>query len=333
MVSGTRPVELAAALRVSGPAGSDEVAEKPRPNVAALPQDTKIGRPSLPALLLKHVPRAKLGSIQGGVSMRKLLLGGVAGVALVAAGSADAADLAPRLPAKAPPIVAPVVFSWTGCYAGAQVGWGWGHKTWTNTTTFGLLGDFDIFEPQSASTNQHGAVFGGQVGCNYQFAGAWLIGIDGHLAGADIWGDATPGFRFEEDQTLRARTDWLGSVTGRIGWAGWSGTTLFYVKGGGAWVRETYDIFDGKNDHQSARETRSGWTIGGGVEWAFLPNWSVFAEYDFYGFGSKNLQFIDPDGDISSKNILRIKQEIQTAKVGINYRFNWWGSPPVSARY
>src|SRR5207247_1617490 len=66
-----------------------------------------------------------------GARMKKLLLVGVAGVALVAAGavnSADAADLARKAPPYVAPPPPPPVFSWTGCFVGAQVGWGWGRK-------------------------------------------------------------------------------------------------------------------------------------------------------------------------------------------------------------
>src|SRR5260370_33159199 len=61
--------------------------------------------------------------------MKKLWLAGVAGVALAAAGSADAADLGTRPVYKAPPVTAPVpMFSWTGCYIGAHIGGGWGRN-------------------------------------------------------------------------------------------------------------------------------------------------------------------------------------------------------------
>jgi outer membrane immunogenic protein len=63
--------------------------------------------------------------------MKKLLLVSVAGVALVAAGavnSADAADVYRKAPPPAPVAVPPPVFSWTGCFVGAQLGWGWGRK-------------------------------------------------------------------------------------------------------------------------------------------------------------------------------------------------------------
>src|SRR5437868_4728581 len=67
--------------------------------------------------------------------MKKLLL--LAGTALVAAGSANAADLPPRLAYKAPPppIVAPV-YNWTGFYVGGHFGGGWARKAWEERSDF-----------------------------------------------------------------------------------------------------------------------------------------------------------------------------------------------------
>jgi hypothetical protein len=36
---------------------------------------------------------------------------------------------------------------------------------------------------------------------------------------------------------------------------------------------------------------RTGWTVGGGAEWMFAPHWSVFAEYNFMGFGTRSEAF------------------------------------------
>src|SRR5262249_51215334 len=70
-----------------------------------------------------------------GAQMKKLLLGSVATGALIAAGSANAADLAVKAPRVAP-VAPPVpVFSWTGCFVGAHVGWGWGRHDVTESFT------------------------------------------------------------------------------------------------------------------------------------------------------------------------------------------------------
>src|SRR5262249_31985260 len=155
---------------------------------------------------------------------KKILLGSVATGALVAAGSASAADLGPRPVYKTPPpAVAPVpVFSWTGCFVGAHGGWGWGKKDVTEVlvATHGTSS-----RTRSRSVDTDGAIFGGQIGCDYQFWGNWVIGIQGDFAGARITGDHNLGFNNagvgSTDVTTHVRTDWLASVTGRIGWTGW----------------------------------------------------------------------------------------------------------------
>src|SRR2546425_10113218 len=107
--------------------------------------------------------------------MKKILLGSVATGALVAAGSASAADLGPRPAYKAPPMVAPVpVFSWTGCFVGAHGGWGWGKK---DVRLVGVSEGTAV--ANSGGIDTSGAIFGGQIGCDYQFAGHFVVGAQG----------------------------------------------------------------------------------------------------------------------------------------------------------
>src|SRR5947207_7109025 len=185
-----------------------------------------------------------------GALMKKILLGSVATGALVAAGSATAADLGTRPVYKGPPpMVAPPVpaFSWTGCFVGAHGGWGWGKKDVTETARSGPSTDSDV-GTLSAGIDTSGAIFGGQIGCDYQFGGNFVIGIQGDFAGARITGD-TAGLPqrphpftsnvfqgTSEAAHTHVRTDWLASITGRLGFTGWLPHTLFYVKGGAAWI-------------------------------------------------------------------------------------------------
>jgi outer membrane immunogenic protein len=85
--------------------------------------------------------------------------------------------------------------------------------------------------------------------------------------------------------------------------------------------------FTGYAGLTSVDHTRSGWTVGAGVEWAFGSNWSTFVEYDHYGFGSKTVSFTFAGGFINSVDF---KQDIDTVKIGVNYRF---GGSPVVAKY
>src|SRR4051812_21389675 len=59
-----------------------------------------------------------------GSHMNKFLTGTIAAIAVAVAVPALAADMAPRY-SKAPPPAPIVVYNWTGCYIGGNVGAGW----------------------------------------------------------------------------------------------------------------------------------------------------------------------------------------------------------------
>src|SRR5262249_36552516 len=95
-----------------------------------------------------------------------------------------------------------------------------------------------LFAPGiSVTGDTSGVVGGGQVGCNYQFAPNWVIGIEGDGSAADIKGDATATI-LGITGTAHVRTDWIASVTGRVGWA--ADRWLVYAKGGAAWAGDNY---------------------------------------------------------------------------------------------
>src|SRR5437016_5829788 len=221
------------------------------------------------------------------------LLAGVATGALAIAAPASAADL--RMPVKAAPIAAPApYFSWTGCYIGTHVGWGWGKKEFSNgRSSDGTASSFN------GSVDTSGAIFGGQLGCNYQFQGNWVLGIDGSVSGADING-------FDQAQSsssvIHVKNDFLASVTGRIGWNGWNPAVLFYFKGGVAWSHDRYQW----EAEAFGQQDRTGWTVGVGAEWAFAPSWSAFVEWDHYDFGNKSAAVCDAPGLCSSSELVHV---------------------------
>jgi outer membrane immunogenic protein len=78
---------------------------------------------------------------------------------------------------------------------------------------------------------------------------------------------------------------------------------LGYVKSGGAWTRVDH-TFIGTIPTTFISENafgvdRQGWTVGGGLEWMFVPGWSVFGEYKYIDFGNKDIAFVDPTGSTS----------------------------------
>ena len=255
--------------------------------------------------------------------MKQFLLASTAVVALSA--PSLGADLAARFPVKAPVVAAPP-YSWTGCYVGGHAGVGWGRKEYSDNT-FGDIGGSIPFDVGA------GFVAGGQVGCDYQFASNWVVGIAGDFSWANIEGQTDDPFfagKFGNPLPLYAKTNFLGTVTGRVGYA-WD-HYLLYVKGGAAWAHDKYAISNlaffngfvcGIACNVTGSETRTGWTAGGGFEWAFAQNWSAFVEFDYYGFGTKAVSFSDPNFPFIGSSTFDVKQNIAVAKLGINYRFNF----------
>jgi outer membrane immunogenic protein len=252
--------------------------------------------------------------------MKKLLL---ATSALVLAGPALGADL--RIPTKAPAIVAaPVPFSWTGCYVGAHAGYGWGRTNITDPNPAGFANG------TTQTANTRGALAGGQIGCDYQFAGGWVFGVEGSAAWADIKG--TVNDPFFAGKNFSSRTDFIADATGRIGYS--FDRVLFYGKGGGAWAHNRFGMIAPLGPFgtsvSAATETRFGWVVGAGVEYAFTSNWSAKLEYNHYDFGSRQITLtgVGFAGPFTTPE--NISQRVDTVKVGLNYRF---GGGPVVARY
>ena len=158
--------------------------------------------------------------------MKKFLLGSVALAAMIA-GPAMAADM----PLKAPPPV--VVFSWTGCYVGAHVG---GKSSRANVTAGVNLAGVPVGTPLTDPIYMSGALGGGQIGCQYQFAGGWLIGVevDGSAVQSDGQSNVSPIVGINPIFNVQVTEHWLATARGKLGYA-WD-KWMVYVTGGGAWA-------------------------------------------------------------------------------------------------
>jgi outer membrane immunogenic protein len=257
--------------------------------------------------------------------MKVLLL---ASTAVMLSGTAFAADLPARMPVKAP-IVTAAPYSWTGCYVGAHAGAGWGRTVISDPNATGAtVGHIAPTPSDTIDIHGTGAVAGAQIGCDYQFASNWVVGLAGDFSWAKIDGQANDPFFGGKDGvnplTLESHTNFLASATGRVGYA-WD-HYLLYAKGGAAWSHNKYAVnnfdcgFVGISCYANGSETRLGWIAGGGFEWAFAPNWTALVEYDHYGFGTKGVTFIDASHNFST--VFNEKLDIDVVKVGLNYRFN-----------
>ena len=266
--------------------------------------------------------------------MKKILLTAAALATFVAA-PAMAADL--RAPAyKAPPPPPVPVYSWTGCYIGGNVGGGWAR---TDQTQIAKVGGPAIIPNNDFGRSEGTQVIGGgQVGCDYQFAGNWVVGVQGmadysNIRSSHVVPTAFPGFPVGAFISNN-RVNYTVTATGRIGYL-FAPQVLAYVKGGGAWANQDHN-FIGTIPAVFLSETannvdRFGWTVGAGLEWMFAPGWSVFGEYNYMDFGRKDIGFIAGPTTVGPPDIVSTRLTVQTALVGVNYKFNWMR--PVVAKY
>jgi outer membrane immunogenic protein len=226
-----------------------------------------------------------------------------------AAGPAWAADAPPvrSAPAKAVPYVAPL-YDWTGFYVGAHGGAGWADSTLRDPTGA-------TFAPPGAGVNisGNGWLGGAQLGYNYQLD-AWVFGIEGDLSYTDIRGSTTSPFGV----TLNNRLNWVSTVTGRLGIA-WD-RTLIYAKAGAAFGETSYAAQVPLVVDFRGKDTRAGWTVGAGAEYAIWENLSVKAEYNYIDLGTRTLTATTPAGGSTP---IDAKTAEHTIKFGANYRFGW----------
>jgi outer membrane immunogenic protein len=226
--------------------------------------------------------------------MKRILAASAALLAgLVIASQAMAADLGRRyqMPTKAPEYMAPV-YMWAGPYIGIQGGGGWGESHWDGAPA---TGNFDL----------SGGLIGGTIGYNWQ-QGPYVFGLEGDLAWSNIRGTTTVNCALG----CETRNSWLGTVRGRVGYA--FDRFLPYFTGGLALgeVEANRPVFGGDS------ETRAGWTIGGGIEFAVAGPWTAKVEYLYVDLGSfdcgTRCGAFAPDNVSFTSSILR---------GGVNYRF------------
>jgi outer membrane immunogenic protein len=205
------------------------------------------------------------------IVMKRLLLVGAAFAAQIA--SATAADMAPL---DRGPLAA--IFNWTGAYVGADIGGAWSN-----------------IQSNFGGGNASSVIGGAYAGYNWQLAPQWLIGIEGDATWADLTVPAGSG-----------DVNWLGSLRGRIGWS-LTATTMLYFTGGAAWSTVSIPGVD----TLPATQTKTGWVVGGGLEWAPWANtWLVRAEYLNYSFTGI------PLGAGSGSDLT-----ISEARIGVAYKF------------
>jgi outer membrane immunogenic protein len=210
------------------------------------------------------------------MKIKKLLLASAAMMTLSVAAS-SAADLSGRrtMPYKAPPHTQ--AYNWSGFYLGVNGGGGWG---------------------VSNSSNTFRGLVGGTIGYNYQ-VGQAVFGLEGDIDWSDLGrnGNCT-AFSCE------IRNNWLSTVRGRLGYV--FDRFMPYVTGGVAFG----DIKTSVAGIGDSNTTKTGWTVGGGLEAAIAGPWTAKAEYLYVDLGNGNS--LVGSSENFKTNIVR---------AGINYRF------------
>jgi outer membrane immunogenic protein len=224
--------------------------------------------------------------------------------------------------------------------------------------------------PFASSTRTHldGVIGGGQIGYNAQF-NRWVLGIEADIQASDQKRNTStftaftgttgpipgfPGFATTvtgtQTETVNTRLDWFGTVRGRVGYT--AGDLMWYGTGGLAYgqfktsvtqssvvnITSTFIGFPGNFTSAgalNASQTRTGWTAGGGVEGAiWATGWTWKFEYLHLDFDRVNYVFTTvATGTVSPSVVTRsVRFTDDIVRVGLNYRFNWYG-PGVVARY
>ncbi len=280
----------------------------------------------------------------------KAFLAAATGAALTATG-ANAADIAARPYTKAP-VAAPAP-NWTGWYGGVNVGGGW-----TNTDVgysandpltaivFGLA----PLPARGDSVNAAGALGGLQLGYNYQFQRNWVVGLETDFQFSGIRGSGSTTYNVNAGQFIthvNQNIEYFGTVRARLGYLP-TDQLLVYATGGFAYAQlnnavstsaagaatnanlpvggVVYSVNCNPGDAcfaSSSNRVSPGWTVGGGLEYAFWQNWSLKGEYLFARFQDSLTPAavtVTP-GAVASTYNAKVTTDLNIVRLGLNYKF------------
>ena len=203
----------------------------------------------------------------------------------------------------------------------------------------GMESGTDLEQAADAAVNfsPAGGFGGGQLGYNYQWNKWLVLGAEADFQGTDIEGHDTrspilditgtpntpPGFLFAHE-----RMQWLGTVRGRIGFAPIC-RLLIYGTGGFAYGNVDYsantDFENGTTYPTAFTETKTGWTAGGGLEYALNNHWTIRAEYLHYDLGDASRTQNQLIGGVPQGPPFFVRYNFDTSgevvRGGLNFKF------------
>lgn len=208
--------------------------------------------------------------------MSRIRFLGASLIAIIAgASTAMAADI-PQGGYEAPPTTAyspASAFSWSGPYLGLQGGYNWGNA-----------------DVSGGSFNTDGWLGGIYGGYNYQVAPNWVLGLEG-----DVNANGSDG----SNGVLKVENPWDASLRLRAGYA----VDRFLVYGTGGLA---FGEVKAKDASYSDSATRTGWTLGGGVEAAVTDHVTTRVEYRYTDLGKDSYDLTTPTDIDSSGSRLTV---------------------------
>jgi outer membrane immunogenic protein len=222
-----------------------------------------------------------------------------------------------------PSLFAPTsAYSWTGFYAGLQVGYGFGE----DETRLSFAGAA-IPLPVSTRFEADGFLGGAHAGFNAQL-GMVVAGLEGDLEFSDVSGMLTlaqAGIPYSA--SAKTQFNWQGSLRARLGIA--VHRSLIYVTGGLAYanIDNVYSVRlptpnilgipGGTYSETGADKDHWGWTVGGGVEDNFWGNLTARIEYRYTQFERyENASRYLANGGSASQ-----EPHVHTFRIGASYKY------------
>jgi outer membrane immunogenic protein len=287
----------------------------------------------------------------------------VVGVSSLLIAAPLAAASAADIPLKAPPASAQPAPTWTGFYVGGDFGGAWADRSVNYLANdpaaaalvsggIGFAGEQPLFPNKF---NMRGLTGGVDAGYNWQVNRSWLLGVEADFSGSNLKGTGSStsvlglGPTFTQTITEQQTIDWYGTVRGRLGWLP-SDNVLLFATGGFAYGRVAdsgnYSFsgpVPGAFDWAalpsfsmhcstgsacfvgSSASVKTGWTLGGGVEWRVWHSWSLKAEYQYVNLGSDALRLTATATaagfPIPASFNATFRDDFNVVRAGVNYLF------------
>lgn len=207
--------------------------------------------------------------------------------------------------------------NWTGPYIGAQLGYEDGRTQ-------------DKANPSADRKDISGVIAGGLVGYNYQLDNNLVLGAEADVTFGKLKNNWDGGNQFDPYST-EDKIKAFGTVRARAGYA--MGGVMPYVTGGLLWINSDHSLSCRKADapggtngcrvaefSNSASSTKVGWTVGAGVEYQALDNWTFRAEYLYGKVGKDDVTLPDPNYPAAISN-RKFDTNLNVLRAAVSYKF------------